>query len=685
MQFNPWRTSDILRPLGSLNRARKLVYSASSAHWSGRAEPPGRRGVFLRSYNIALDVAFGIINRFIVWHRLPTWLQLMNLSAIREELRRENLHDTSTPIPVADPRLTPLDPTVIVRRSDDGSGNDLAEPAMGAAGARFGRNLPIDELKHLVAAGSTDPERPRGLLDPNPRLISMKLMKREAFIPASTLNLLAAAWIQFQVHDWFNHGRIQRPAPEDIIKIPAPSGGDDWDSAPMLVVRTPRDTTRSKLDKPLDPLPTFRNVGSHWWDGSQIYGSDLETTRKLRACKGGRLRMGNKGTDGPKQLSDIEDELLPLDEHGMELSGFTDNWWIGLSLIHNLFAREHNAICDRLQRHNSKWDDERLFQTARLINTALLAKIHTVEWTPAILGSPALKIGMNANWWGLTGERFKRSLGRLSNSEVISGIIDSPPEHHTAPFSLTEEFVSVYRMHPLMPDRIPLRRVDGNPTAWINIGDYLGADTRKLCDMGVGSVYIMYSFGMTHPGAITLGNFPEFLRRLKTPSGLIDLAVVDVLRDRERGVPRYNDFRRMIHMPRVSSFDELNSKWASALRKVYRSIDDVDALVGMLGETPPHGFGFSDTAFRIFIVMASRRLKSDRFFTTDYSADIYTQVGLDWIDENDMISVIIRHFPELAPALHGLDNAFVPWKPLEYLRPQSQPLSPEATDAQPVK
>jgi len=37
----------------------------------------------------------------------------------------------------------------------------------------------------------------------------------------------------------------------------------------------------------------------------------------------------------------------------------------------------------------------------------------------------------------------------------------------------------------------------------------------------------------------------------------------------------------------------------------------------MLGEQLLPGFGFSDTAFRIFILMASRRLKSDRFFTND--------------------------------------------------------------------
>ena len=70
---------------------------------------------------------------------------------------------------------------------------------------------------------------------------------------------------------------------------------------------------------------------------------------------------------------------------GREITGFTENGWVGLSLLHALFALEHNAICDKLKKHNPLWDDERLFQQARLVNAALLAKIHTVEWSTAIL------------------------------------------------------------------------------------------------------------------------------------------------------------------------------------------------------------------------------------------------------------------------------------------------------------
>ena len=59
--------------------------------------------------------------------------------------------------------------------------------------------------------------------------------------------------------------------------------------------------------------------------------------------------------------------------------------------------------------------------------------------------------------------------------------------------------------------------------------------------------------------------------------------------------------------------------------------------------------------------MASRRLKSDRFFTTDYTPKVYSEAGLKWIDDNSMRSVLLRHFPELAPALEGVENPFAPW------------------------
>src|SRR5690606_17458930 len=42
-----------------------------------------------------------------------------------------------------------------------------------------------------------------------------------------------------------------------------------------------------------------------------------------------------------------------------------------------------------------------IFQAARLVVAAMIAKIHTVEWTPQLLYNEPLYRGMNSNWFGL--------------------------------------------------------------------------------------------------------------------------------------------------------------------------------------------------------------------------------------------------------------------------------------------
>ena len=93
-----------------------------------------------------------------------------------------------------------------------------------------------------------------------------------------------------------------------------------------------------------------------------------------------------------------------------------------------------------------------------------------------------------------------------------------------------------------------------------------------------------------------------------------------------------------------------------------RALEKVDLMTGLFAEPLPPGFGFSETAFRVFILMASRRLKSDRFLSKDYRKEVYTKEGIDWVEETSMIDVLTRHFPRLQPALKGIESAFHPWR-----------------------
>jgi hypothetical protein len=631
---------------------------------------------------------FQLLNRFVVWHKLPTPLAIANLGALRDVLREKNLHNTSD-IPVTNPQglrpTTPFQSSFLCEREQDGIYNDLAKPTMGNAslnsedplnsseftlsnpGARFGRNIPLSEV---------DPTRDGALLDPSPRLVSNRLLARQSrgdaddFKPAGILNLLAAAWIQFQTHDWFNHG-APRPINDDPFDVPLPPG-DAWPGGKMLVRRTRPDPTR-RFNDGAGPV-TYANAETHWWDSSQIYGDSPEAGKKYRCGENGKLRI------------DPKTKMIPLDPTGVEATGLTSSWWVGLALLHNLFTLEHNAICDHLMQAYPDWcdspnADDRIFRVARLVNNALTAKIHTVDWTPAILPNPALQIGMNANWSGLAGAPVKKYFGRISESEVISGIPGSETNHHGADFCLTEEFTAVYRLHPLLPNDIQLLssrdgrkgRVLKFESADPNDPDLIIGPHAIENALRDGSTFtdLVYTFGVHNPGAVTLRNFPNWMRRLRRRNGqrpeeLIDLATIDILRDRERGVPRYNRFRELFHMPRIKSFEQMTDdpELARELRDIYGHPDKVDLMVGMYAEKPPEGFGFSDTAFRVFILMASRRLKSDRYFTKDYTPAVYTQAGIDWVENNNMTTVLLRHFPELTPVLQRQKNAFAPWQPV---------------------
>jgi len=147
---------------------------------------------------------FKLLNRVIPWYNLPGFIGAFNLAVLRIELRQYNLHDAyasgtaqgnTVDHPLTDERFR-------AARNSDGKFNSLELPLMGCSGMRFGRNFP-----RQFTPKPSDEE----MMTPNPRLISDEFMARrkdKGFIPATTLNLLAGAWIQFQIHDWFFHEQV---------------------------------------------------------------------------------------------------------------------------------------------------------------------------------------------------------------------------------------------------------------------------------------------------------------------------------------------------------------------------------------------------------------------------------------------------------------------------------------------
>ncbi|MDW9984274.1 multicopper oxidase domain-containing protein [Sinorhizobium meliloti] len=145
-----------------------------------------------------------------LWYQWPFPVSLAIVLGHRANMRRANLFDTR----VSHAAIVPPENFDLENaRTADGSFNDLSHPMMGMAGSRFGRNTPLSST-----FGETTT-----LMKPSPRLVSNRLLARQNFVPVPHLNALAAAWIQFMVHDWLSHGKSD---PASMHDVPLPDGDD---------------------------------------------------------------------------------------------------------------------------------------------------------------------------------------------------------------------------------------------------------------------------------------------------------------------------------------------------------------------------------------------------------------------------------------------------------------------------
>jgi len=743
--------------------------------------------------------------------------------------------------------------------------NDIKNPLIGSTGELYARNVEFEstfpDLGKNELARNRNGER-LALLEPDPQVISRVLFTRAQAHPekcnnglglpgyspdaecdykkAPFFNVLAAFWIQFMTHDWFSHleeghnagtmmavgcasrkvaNAEQALTPEDIADLGC-RPGDRMDQAYIAEDSDPPSFTANGRPHLTRAYKTTRNTVTAWWDASQLYGYDDTSRRRVKRDPADPAKLllkpvGQRDGAGEQQgylpVFDVADPINPQ-WTGQEATAFPDNWSIGLSFFHNLFAREHNQFVDAFRKRAQATPDadcglrdpahpdtviryqdvtaDELFEVARLVIAAEIAKIHTTEWTTQLLYDEPLYLGMNANWNGLfqdhklaaaalekivtgnfgksqdakkatqwysvfasgpgiigTGSRVykddaifarydpdKTDIWSLNNPDDVNGGVN----HFGSPFNFPEEFVTVYRLHALVPDLIEYREWNHDPNVIrykIPVVDTVrGAATQEMEQRGLANWAL--SMGRQRLGLLALQNDPLFLQnltlpRLQTATGKIDVVALDIIRDRERGVPRFNEFRRQYGLRTLTGFDDFvdqhlpqdsperaqQQHLASLLREVYGqhkcdaskiitdaqrnddgspiddclghpngsmvdNIEDLDTVVGWLAEsTRPHGFAISETQFQVFILNASRRLFSDRFFTSSFRPEFYTTLGIEWVNNNGpdgkvmesadsnghrvevspLKRVLLRAMPELAPELAHVVNAFDPW------------------------
>jgi hypothetical protein len=543
---------------------------------------------------------------------------------------------------------------------------------MGKAGTRF-------PMQGVLAANEFAKNRALDPSLPNPRLVSRALLAPEGpRKEAPFLNLLATAWIQFQVHGWFNHRQL--PAQEGMLRYPL----EDDDPIRLATGQTHLEFRKTQPDVLQDRgTQYFENECSHWWDASQVYGSDQATEDRLRTGPDGQLLP-----DGKLYLT--ADGTLPIDPQlGVEDTGFNRNWWVALSLLHAIFAREHNYVCDLLKTEHPRWSSDHLFKAARLEIAAKMARIHTVEWTPAVLPNRVLAAGLNTNWHGLMAtkllplEKRRPGLWWTPRDAVLGGIVGADTNTYGKPRMFSENFSEVYRLHAAVPDTLHMRTLTGPTGEEVSIELARESAAHVLVER-LGLENLVLSFGYQKMPMLVGNNYPAFMLDTST-DGLAktDIAAADIVRARERGVPQYNQFRALLGRPRCTDYTDITQdpEKIAKLEAVYGQggIEKVDMQVGLLfedGMQRPFQ-GFDDTRFAVFLQEASRRLEADPFFTEKWNDPrVYTREMKKRIVETNLAGLLLRHFPALEHSgLVGVNNAFEPWSSTVHTAPHEHPLS----------
>ena len=657
-----------------------------SAGWARFQESVGALGGALVSLTIQIVRRFGLYrgNRDAWRYREgPCGLYgLLTLAAVREDLNEKLRQDPYPPGELTAhqrpaqkrPAWTKSLPTANGSwRTDD--------PMEGAALSRFNRSgeQPIERFRSRME------ERLPNVLAVAADLMHVLPGKSQALAPF--LNLSYAAHIQAQAHDWMSHGENLSDA---HWKIEIPEGHPARKQGLKFM------TVRKTQPDP-NPTPgrlTFANEVTHWWDASHVYGSDQQTCDRLRKAPDGTMLAGGElfleGLDGKPDLRNGFFRVNP-DTNVID-TGFTRNLWVGIAAEHLLLARHHNWVCGQLRRRYPRhpWTSDQLYGVARLIVAAIQAKIHTDEWTAAVLPNRHVVAGLNTAVYGLLETKFRRNGERRIRSKwepkhpVLGGLMGGRRDNHGVRHGFSEEFDSVYRLHAALVDNLEIRRVgDVRAREVVPLPATRGKAAGELLRKH-GLATILHSFGCQKGGALVGNNVPGWAVQMSIESqSFIDIAAIDLLRDRERGIPGYNEARKLFGYPPLESYDEMGvdadvkarfeKHYGHAPEGLYR----MDLQVGMLHDrNRPDGFAFDDLRFRLFIHAAASRLEQDPFFNELFEPEVYTDWGLQHIEEMNRKKLILLHCPELqASGLAGVNNSFEPWTSTAKSAPDEHPLA----------
>lgn len=477
-------------------------------------------------------------------------------------------------------------------RQADGSGNNLTHDTWGSAG---------ETTLRVTFADYED-----GVSAPEDRGNAREISNAMADIPGGTPNSYGTSQLfiffgQFIDHDLDlmpehpDAGSMTTVVPDDDPVFPAGAHLDLERSAYVdgTGVNTPRE---------------HANIITSFNDASNVYGSHQDTTDALR--DGAYLITSADG--GVPQVADILNVHPDADLNGLFLGNPAYAHVVGdvrgdeniaLTSMHEVWLREHNHQVDKLKSLHPEMSEEKLFQTARIIVEAELQKVLYDEWLPELIGKHLPDYGgYDANVNPTISNEFAGAAFRFG--------------------------------HSLLPTEFERLAEEGWTTQKLGLFDTF-FQPHKL-DEGGGVTSLVRGLAANVTSEYD-AKIIDDVRNLLFPGGggelaFRDLAVLNIMRGRDQGIPTLNEVRDDLGYKTYKNFNELtwDTTLAEGLSEAYGGdIDAVDLWVGLLAEEKVDGTQVGETLQAILVDQFTRLRDGDRFFYENRLADypeVYHQI-----------------------------------------------------------
>ncbi len=500
-------------------------------------------------------------------------------------------------------------------RTLDGTGNSLTNEYWGASNTRVGA---ITEPAYADSIS-----KPAGTDWPNPRYISNEIFAQSGGIN-DQLTLSDYVWVfgQFVDHDIIlSNNDVSEP-----IFINIPAGDPDMDPLGTGTVVMPMFRSEYDPASGTDVGNPRRHVNAitAFIDGSGIYGVNAERSMWLRTFEGGELRT-SEGNLLPfntqtGEFNEPRDHFAPYmaDDVGKSTRLFIAgdiraNENSLLTAFHTLFVREHNRLCKIYQEKHPSWDDERIYQKARRVVAGLLQSIVYDEWLPAMGVQVDEYSGYHPDMDPSISNIFAAAAFRLGHTLLSSEIIRMDEDGRVIP-----------------QGNLALKDSYFNPMEILLAGGldpyFKGMGTQIQQELDCKIIDDVRNFLFGKPG-----------------DGGLDLAAINIMRGRERGLGDYNSIRRDLGFEPFVDFKGMcvSPDLTTDVESVYGSLDNVDAWVGLLAEPHMPNALFGETIMYIIKDQFTRLRDGDRFF---YKIDPgLTALDIEEISDTKFADIIRRN------------------------------------------